>query len=162
MKTLIVAKGLDGAIGKHNKLLWKLKDDMKHFVKMTYGQNVVMGSKTFESIGKSLAGRHNYVITSKRKGSYIIDDNTTLTFLTFEEFVDTVEDYIVIGGGKIYELFLPKVDKIYLTLVYAHFPEADVFMPDIKPAEWVPHRPEFFSMNENNEYNYAIVTMTRR
>lgn len=164
MKELIVAAGLDGAIGKDNKLLWDLKDDLKHFFKVTKGKNVVMGSKTFDSLPNGpLKGRHNYVITHSTIGTFSYDDNTKLTFLAYDEFLQlNVNDYVVIGGNQIYELFKANVDIIWLTLVFGLFPEADTFIPEINASEWIPHVADFYPANERNEYPFHIVKMTKR
>lgn len=164
MIEMIVAMGLDGAIGKNNGLLWDLKDDMKHFVKVTKGRTVVMGMNTFNSLPKGpLKGRENIVITNQRKESYIHDDNTTVLFVTYETFLELkVRDYVVIGGAQIYELFKANVDKIHLTLVFDVFPEADVYFPSLNINEWVPHEAEFYPADERNQFPFHIVEMTRR
>jgi dihydrofolate reductase len=96
MIEMIVAMGLNREIGKDNKLLWNLEDDMKHFVKTTKGKNVVMGRKTFESLPNGpLKGRHNYVITRGSKHGIIVNENTNVNFLSYEDFLAlNLQDFI--------------------------------------------------------------------
>lgn len=164
MIEMLVATGLDGAIGKDNKLLWNLKDDMKHFVKITKGRTVVMGRKTFESLPNGpLKGRENIVISNSTIGYFRHDDGTTVLFLSYEEFMAlNYDDYVVIGGSQIYELFKANVNTIWVTLVFGIFPEADTHIPTIDPAEWIPHEAEFHPANERNDYPFHIVRMTKR
>ena len=131
MIEMIVAMGLNREIGKDNKLLWNLEDDMKHFVKTTKGKNVVMGRKTFDSLpGGPLKGRHNYVITRGLKHGIIVNQNTSVTYLTYEDFLAlNLQDFIVIGGTEIYKLFIANTDIIHCTLVYDVCDEADTFFP---------------------------------
>jgi dihydrofolate reductase len=163
MKEMIVATGLDGAIGKNNKLLWDLKDDMKHFVEITKGRNVVMGRKTLDSLPNGpLKGRNNIVISNTTIGSFRIDETTGLYFRTYEEFLaENIDDYVVIGGAQIYELFMANIEKIYVTLVFDTFREADTHIPAI-PAEWIPQAVEFYPADERNSHPFHIVEMTRR
>lgn len=131
MIEMIVAMGLNREIGKDNKLLWNLEDDMKHFVKTTKGKNVVMGRKTFESLpGGPLKGRHNYVITTGFKHGIIVNENTKVNFLSYEDFLAlNLKNFIVIGGTEIYELFIANTDIIHCTLVYDVCEKADTYFP---------------------------------
>ena len=163
MKELIIACGLDGAIGKDNELLWNLKDDMKHFVNVTKGKNVVMGRKTFESLPHGpLKGRKNYVLSNTHKMSYY-DNGTYVEFLTYDKFMKKdMADYVVIGGSQVYELLVANVDKMYMTLVFDVCIEADSFIPMIDFSQWQTTNTEFYPANERNENSFHIIEMIKR
>ena len=117
---LIVAIDMKGGIGKDNKLVWSLPEDLKHFREVTDNQIVIMGRKTFESIGKPLKNRINVVLSSKgicvySKEGVVIDNNTISSFDDFMSYLNTCkEEKWVIGGSQIYDLFMPYVNIIYL------------------------------------------------
>jgi len=127
--SIIAAVGLAREIGLNNKLLWQLPDDLKHFQKLTTNHAVVMGQKTYESIGKPLPNRLN-VVLSKDESLEItgcavcnnIDDAVNIA-------ADYSDEIFVIGGGSIYAQFIDRADKLYLTLIDKEF-DADTFFPD--------------------------------
>lgn len=138
--SLIVAQGPKNEIGLNNKLLWHLSDDLKNFKKITTGKAIVMGRKTFDSIGKPLPNRKNIVLTRdenyKREGVDIIHD-PLMAFDLALEFNDSDEsELIVCGGEEIYKLYLPYAQKIYRTLVSDYKGEADAFFPLLDEKEW--------------------------
>lgn len=163
MIEMIMAAGLNGEIGKDNKLLWRLKDDMKHFVNVTKGKNVVMGRKTCESLPNGvLYGRKNYVLSNTISLGYYVNHNTYIEYLTYEQFLKKDIDCVVIGGSQVYELFKDKADIVHLTVVDATFPEADAFAPLIDFTDGYKFRqPTEYLANENNEYPFAIYKLTR-
>lgn len=132
MMNLIVASTLDGVIGAEGKLPWHYPEDLKYFKEVTEGHIVVMGRKTYESIGKPLSNRVNIVLSTKR----IDDHNTFCGYVTnitnpfgvlpISNLAD--KDTFIIGGASIYKLFLPVVDRIYLTLVRENY-EGDTRIP---------------------------------
>lgn len=127
-------------IGKDNKLLWYIPEDFKHFKRVTMGKPVIMGRKTYLSIGKPLPGRTNIVITSKPdeiEGDVIIAATLEegLVKATGIAQQTNVDEIFIIGGGQIYEAALPITDRIYLTVINQDF-EGDTFFPQINPQEW--------------------------
>ena len=136
----IAAMSQNLVIGKDNKLLWHIPDDFRHFKETTMGKPVIMGRKTYESIGKPLPGRTNIVITSKPDqvaGDVItvasIDDAISKAQEIATETM--VDEIFIIGGGQIYEAAMPKTDRIYLTVIHQDF-EGDTLFPKINPMEW--------------------------
>jgi len=137
--SIISAIGKNNEIGKKNGLLWNLPADMKHFRETTSGHTVVMGQKTFKSIGRPLPNRRNIVLSRnenlKIDGAEIIHSEKELTDLS-QKTAAPDEEIFIIGGETIYRLFMDKADKLYITQVEAEFPEADAFFPEIKENEW--------------------------
>lgn len=139
MISIISAIGNNNEIGKGNTLLWNLPVDMKHFRETTSSHTVIMGQKTFESIGRPLPNRKNIVLTLdknyKHEGVEIYNSIESL-----EESLKTSlgfnEEVFVIGGGQIYRIFLEKADRLYITHVNASFPDADAFFPEINELKW--------------------------
>jgi dihydrofolate reductase len=136
MISLIAAIGKNNELGKKNTLLWDLPKDMKYFRDTTRGHTVIMGQKTFESIGKALPNRKNIVITRntlfKNKDveiSYSLED-------TLKLYKNTKEEIFVIGGGEIYKQAIGSASKLYITHVEGIFPDADTFFPEIIPIVW--------------------------
>lgn len=130
MLSIIVAISQNHVIGKDNQLPWHLSEDLKHFKKTTMGHPIIMGRKTFESIGKPLPGRENVVIT--RNANYAPKGVTVLHDLSkLKDWQTSDKEYFIIGGSEIYKLCLPYVNTLYLTKIlkdyegHAHFPEID-------------------------------------
>lgn len=137
--SFIVAQGPKGEIGLDNKLLWHISEDLKMFKKITTGKAIVMGRKTFESIGKALPNRKNIVLT--RDENFHANDVEVIhdPLMAFEialSYDDSDEsELIVIGGAEVFKLYMPYVQKIYLTEVDYKGP-ADAFFPEIDKNEW--------------------------
>lgn len=126
--SIIAAIGKNRELGKNNQLLWKLPEDLKHFKDLTMGYPIIMGQKTFDSIGRALPGRTNIVLSLdniKIDGCVIahsIDEAVEIA-------ADNSDEIFIIGGGSIYKQFIDKSDKLYLTLVDQEF-DADVYFPE--------------------------------
>jgi dihydrofolate reductase len=137
---------------------------MKHFKETTSGHTVIMGQKTFESIGRPLPNRRNIVLTLdknfKTEGVEIVHSLEELDEL-LKKTSTSEEENFVIGGGMIYKLFIEKADKLYITHVDASFPDADTFFPEIIPIVFLETGREEHNKDEKNAYNYAFVTYTR-
>jgi dihydrofolate reductase len=140
--SMVVAHGPKGEIGLGNKLLWHISEDLKNFKKITTGKMIVMGRKTFESIGRPLPNRANVVITRdqnfKPDGVIIIHDPMMAFDLALEAEADLEDsdfEMMVIGGGEIFNFFMPYAQKIYLSEVKYEGP-ADTFFPPIDNKEW--------------------------
>ena len=148
--SMVVAHGPKGEIGLDNKLLWHIPEDLKNFKKITTGKMIVMGRKTFESIGRPLPDRANVVITRdttfKPDGVIVINDPMMAFDLALEAESDLeVDDFemMVIGGGEIFNFFLPYTQKIYLSEVPYEGP-ADAHFPSIDYKEWEVLKEEKF------------------
>ena len=149
--SMVVAQGPKGEIGLGNKLLWHISEDLKNFKKITTGKMIVMGRKTFESIGKPLPNRANVVITRdlnfKPDGVIVINDPMMAFDLALEAEDDLGEEdfeMMVIGGGEIFNFFMPYVQTIYLSEVDYTGP-ADAFFPPIDYKEWEIEKTEKFT-----------------
>ena len=136
---MIVAMGPNREIGLENKLLWHISEDLKNFKKITTGKAVVMGRKTFESIGKPLPNRLNIVLSRdlnlKIAGAEVITDPMSAFELALEYNEGEDSELIVIGGAEIYKIYLPFAQKIYLTEVDFNG-NADAFFPKLEMGEW--------------------------
>jgi dihydrofolate reductase len=157
MISLLVAIGKNNVIGKNGKIPWSLPADMKHFVELTRGKSVIMGRKTFESIGKPLPHRKNIIISS----NFHAEGCTVVSSIEDALKASDSEEVMIIGGASIYEQFLPLSDKMYITFVDYNGP-GDTFFPKIDPAIWKEVYREFNKKDEKNAYDYAFVTFERR
>lgn len=135
MISIIAAVSEDLGIGKDNRLLWNIPEDLKRFKKLTTGRCVIMGKKTWESLPvKPLPGRKNIVITDNPDDRF----NCDYTAFSIEEALEACrgeEEVFVIGGGSIYRQFMPLADRLYITHVHDKVP-ADTFFPEIDPSVW--------------------------
>ena len=159
--SLVVAAATNNAIGKDGKLPWHLPNDMKHFKNITWGMPVVMGRKTFESLGKALPGRKNIVVS--RQPGLKVDGVITVKSIDDAMFVareTDAKEVMVIGGGEIYKTLFEKARRIYLTRVEAE-PEADTFFPSLKPNEWHLVSQQNYEADEKNDYNYSFQVWDR-
>src|SRR5690606_6862956 len=148
MKSIIVAYDKSRGIGAKNDLLWQrdLPADLKHFREITTGHTVIMGRKTFESIGRALPNRQNIVVTSKDLKLPGIECVSSLD----EAYKQAANDQVfVIGGGMIYKLALDTADRIYATEVDAIFDQADVFFPEINSSEWTEVSRQSYQKDDN-------------
>jgi dihydrofolate reductase len=161
--SLIVAAGTNNAIGKDNQLLWHLPKDLQFFKQTTWAMPVVMGRKTFESLGgKPLNGRVNIIITRQEDWSHegVVVVHSLADALFFAKESDYKEVFIA-GGGEIYAQALPKANKIFLTRVDANI-DGDTFFPEIDPSDWalaneVPHAP-----HEKHAFGFSFQTWLRK
>ena len=137
MFSIIVAVGKNNEIGKDNKLLWGLPEDMKNFQKLTNGKTVIMGRKTYESIGRLLPNRLNVVVSSTMEDPNI---KNLVIFRSLEDVYFHYQRYageiFVIGGSPIYEYFKDKCDKLYITDVDDTYEGADSFFPEIDMSNY--------------------------
>jgi dihydrofolate reductase len=155
--SIIVAQSLNHVIGKNNQLPWHLADDLKFFKSMTLGHIVIMGRKTFESMGKILPQRTNVIIT--RSPSYTVDGGIVVHSL--DEAISFAESQhqdmiFVIGGAEIFQQALPLASKLYMTEVQATI-DGDTFFPTLNSAYWKEIKRDFFSANEKNDYDFFII-----
>ncbi len=157
--SLIAAMDRNRLIGKDNALPWRLPADLKHFKAMTLGKPVLMGRKTFESIGRPLPGRENIVIT---RNPGFAADGCKVVFSIEEalEYASHHEEVMVIGGANFYEQLLPRADRLYLTLIDHAF-EGDAWFPQWPSEEWCEVSVEAHDPDENNRYPYRFVILER-
>ena len=156
--SLIVAVAENNAIGRHNKLPWHLPEDLKFFKRTTIGKPVIMGRKTFESLGKPLPGRLNIVLTGDKNlaipdGVLLCDDiNVAIERLQNE----SAEECFIIGGGKVFETTMPLIDQMYITRVHTRIPDADTFFPDIDHTHWKLTWEENHKADAQHQYGYTF------
>lgn len=158
--SLVVAIARNRAIGKDNQLLWHLPNDLKFFKKTTTGHAVIMGRRTFESIGKALPNRRNIIIT--RQEDYQADQIETVPSVGEALALCAGDDEVfVIGGGQIYQHTLPIADRIYLTRVEVEL-EGDAFFPELSKDEWERISIESHLADDRHAYPYASEIWTRK
>lgn len=158
--SFIVAMSENRVIGRDNGLPWKLPADLRHFKRTTMGKSVLMGRRTFESIGRALPGRRNIVV-SATQGFEAPGCETATSIDQALALVAGDAEIMVIGGASFYEQLLPKADRIYLTLVHATL-EGDAWFPPLDPGQWREIRREDHAADERNDYPYSFLVYERR
>src|ERR1700680_2083899 len=158
--SLIVAMAQNGVIGRDNTLPWRLPQDLKRFRAFTLGKPILMGRKTFESIGRPLAGRTNFVLTRDRGWSAA---GVTVVHSVEAALAQAAgsEELVAIGGAEIYRLVLPLARRIYLTHVHADVP-GDTFFPEFDAAQWADVECSAHPADERHAYPVTFVTLERR
>lgn len=160
MVTIIVAIAENNALGKNNQLIWHLPADLKRFKKTTLNHVVIMGRKTFESLGKPLPNRTNILITRdknyKAEGCVVVNSLKEALVTAAKED----ENPFILGGAEIYKQALPFTDKLDVTFVHHQF-HADVFFPEIDIKVWKETSREDLKADEHNKYDYSFVTFER-
>ena len=161
IKAIMVAVSSNGVIGKNNDLVWHLPADLKHFKETTSGHYVIMGRKTYESMGTPLVKRLNVVVT--RNPQYFVEGVVVMPGL--EQAIKFAESQgqemaFILGGGNIYQQAMPLVDRLYITEVHAGF-DGDTFFPKIDPEKWQETQRKDFDADELNQYPYSFVEYRR-
>ena len=158
----VVAAADNNAIGKNNQLLWTLPNDSKFFKNTTWGMPVIMGRKTFESLGKPLTGRTNIVITRQQdwqpEGAFVVHDLKGA--VTVAAKTDAKEAFII-GGGEIYKQTLPLTQRVYLTRVHTTI-DADAYFPEMNFADWELLSQLDFTPDEKHAYAYSFQVWQRK
>ena len=157
--SIIVAVDENWVIGKKNALPWRLSADLKHFRTLTRRHTVIMGRKTYESIGRPLPDRTNIIIS--RNNTLTIPGCTVVK--TTEEALNTVpddEEIFVVGGAEIYSQFLPITQKIYLTQIHHQF-DGDIFFPKLNLSEWTETERQSLEADDKNPYKYSFITLEK-
>lgn len=161
MITIIAAIAKNNALGKNNQLIWHLPSDLIRFKKVTSGHCVLMGRKTFESLGKPLPNRTNIIIT--RNKNY--QQNGCLVVNSLEKAITESKKYdenpFILGGAEIYKQSLKFANKLDITFVHHSF-EADVFFPKIDTSIWIETSREDFKKDEKNKYDFSFVTYSKK
>jgi dihydrofolate reductase len=162
---IMVAAAENGVIGRNNALPWHLPADLQHFKRTTMGKPIIMGRKTFESIGRPLPGRANIVVSRSTEfcpeGVRVAASlEQALALAEDIALVDGVEEVVVIGGEEIYRLALPAAQRLYVTEVHAEV-EGDAWLPEIDWGRWREVSRERHSAEPPNPYDYSFVRYDR-
>ena len=162
---LIVAFADQNVIGGDNKLLWHLPADLQYFKNTTMGKPIVMGRKTYDSIGRPLPGRPNVVISRNQQWqaeNVTVVNNVASAIDAAKELalLGDVEEVMVIGGAQIYKETLPIAQRIYLTRVHAQF-EGDAVFPDFNKDEWNEVKRTDHQADSVNPYDFSFITLER-
>ena len=161
-KNIIVAISDNNAIGRNNELLWHISADLKFFKRQTLGWPVIMGRKTFESIGRALPGRANIVISRNFNTGEEVEVVGSLKEAFAIAESTNLEKCFVMGGGQIYAQALEHADRLVVTHVHTVIDDADTFFPQIDPSVWnVVNRSELFT-DEETGYTYEFVEYEKR
>jgi dihydrofolate reductase len=158
--SMIVAMAANRVIGADNKIPWRLPRDQQRFKTITMGKPIVMGRKTYDSIGRPLPGRHNIVVTQnpayQAEGCTVVHSPEAALAAAGE-----VAEVVIIGGAYLYETFLPLSGRIYLTILDESFP-GDVFFPELNGAEWQTTLAEVHEPDEKNAHRYQFLILDRQ
>lgn len=157
--SIVVAMAANRVIGRDNQLPWHLPADLKHFKQTTMGKPILMGRKTWESIGRPLPGRTNIVIT--RDENY--DAPGCVVVHSIEAAMQAVEEQdevMIIGGAEFYRQVLPRTDRIYLTRINEDF-EGDTLFPELISSEWQEAGRVDCDADDNNPHSYSFITLDR-
>ena len=159
MISLIVAVSANGVIGRGDELPWHLSDDLKRFKQLTLGKPIVMGRKTFESIGRALPGRQNIVLT--RQSEFAADDCDVVSSIDAAIAASgDAGEIVVIGGSEIYKLFLPLAERIYMTRVHIEV-DGEVRFPELDDELWQEFERENHDADDLNEYEFTTSVLER-
>lgn len=160
--SILVAVAKNGVIGKDNQLIWRLSEDLKNFKKLTLGHSIIMGRKTFDSIGKPLPGRTSIVI-SRNKDLVIPGCEVAGSLIKAIEKAAENEgndEVFVIGGGEVFKQAHEVADKIYLTMIDAE-PEGDAFFDSSPYNNWEEISRKVFKADDKNQYDFEIIELQK-
>lgn len=163
--SLICAMDENLVIGRNNSLPWHLPEDLKYFKKTTMGNSIIMGRKTYESIGKPLRGRTNIIVSRNR--DYEVENARVVNSLSEAielaeniAFIDGSLEAFVIGGAELFEEALTLVNRLHLTMVHAEV-DGDTWFPDFEVSDFNEVSREYFEADEDNPYDYSICVLER-
>ncbi|MDX1508215.1 MAG: type 3 dihydrofolate reductase [Woeseiaceae bacterium] len=157
--SLIVAASANGVIGARGELPWHLPDDFAHFKAVTMGKSIVMGRKTWESIGRALPGRSNIVVT--RQAGYEAQGAVVVDSIDRALAVEEADEIMIIGGGQLYAELLPRADRVYLTHVDTEL-DGDTFFPPLDDRDWELVSAEPHAADDRHAYAFEIRQYDRR
>ena len=162
MLSIIVAKAKNNVIGKNNELIWHLPKDLKRFKELTTGHVIIMGRKTFESLGRVLPNRKHIVFTNNPDFK-VENENVEIvnSMLQIQQYIEDKNENFVIGGAMIYNLLMPYVTKLYVTQIDKEF-EGDAFFPRIDEEKWKEVERIPGIKDENNTLDYEFITYERK
>lgn len=158
--SMIVALDRKGVIGVDGDLPWQLPDDLRYFKRVTLGKPIIMGRKTFASIGRPLPKRHNIVLTRDLDFSA---ENVTITHSPRAALIaaGNAEEIMIIGGAEIYRLYLPSADRLYLTYIAGDV-DGTIYFPKFDTAEWCEVAREVHDADDKHAYAFTWVTLERK
>ncbi len=156
---LVVAVADNDVIGRGNRLPWRLPADLRHFKSLTLGKHVLMGRRTYESIGRALPGRVNLVLS--RSSAFAPGDCSVVRSVAEARSVAGTAVVMVIGGAEIYRECLGAASTIHLTQVHAHIADGDTFFPGWRDVSWRETWRERYAADGANGYDYSFVTLQR-
>ncbi len=162
MLSIIVAIANENVIGKDNKLIWHIPEDLKRFKEITSGHKIIMGRKTFESLGRILPNRKHIILCNdmemnlNNESVEVLDDISKL-----DKYINSDEECFVIGGATIYKLLMPYANKMYITKINQSF-DGDVYFPEIKEEVWKEISREKGLKNAENPFDYEYITYVRK
>ena len=168
MLSLIVAVAQNNAIGRNNELLWHISEDLKYFKSTTTGHPVIMGRKTYESIGRPLPGRRNIVLTRGEMEIPPVKKPQTTSMEVVHSLEQVYEiasgegEFFVMGGGMLYNETFGKADYLYLTKIYAVAEDADTFFPEVRESEWDVVRESELMHDEENDIDFKFIVYKRK
>ena len=162
MLSIIVAKASNNIIGKNNSLIWHLPEDLKRFKELTTGHTIIMGRRTFESLGRVLPNRKHVILCNDMKMD-IEDENIEILedISMLDKYINSEEEHFIIGGATIYRLLMPYANKMYITEIDKDF-EGDVSFPEINQEEWNIVEVQKGLKDEKNPFDYNYVTYVRK
>lgn len=159
MIALVFAQSENGVIGRNNDLPWHLPEDLKHFKRLTTGHTIVMGRRTYESIGRALPNRRSIILTTRRDftadGCEVAPSWDAAKLLTAGD-----EQVFVIGGAAVYRVALPDADRIYRTLIHADI-EGDVTLENLDMSDWTVASEERHAADERHAWDYSFQELER-
>lgn len=163
--SMIVAVGANGAIGKDNKMLWHIPEDFKYFKEKTMGKPMIMGRKTFDSIGRPLPGRLTIVITRDENWAYdgvkvVHDLETALKLAREEAMAKHLDEIMVVGGSQIYQQAMDRTDRIYYTEVHREY-DCDARFPEVDKTVWQEVSREDYCGDGADKPDYSFVVFDR-
>lgn len=158
--SLIAAMSKERAIGANNQMLWHLPKELGHFKRTTLNKTVLMGRKTYESLGKPLPNRRNVILT-REQGLHIEGCEIVHSVEEALQKYGEDEELMITGGGEIYKLFMPIADRLYLTKVDVNIANADAYFPEFDEAEYQLTSSEFVEKDEKNKYSFTICIYDR-
>ena len=159
MISLIAAMDKNNVIGYNNDMPWSLPNDLKHFKELTSHSTIIMGRKTYESIGRPLPNRKNIILS--RSGYETNDDVEVISSIDEIKKLAKQEEVFVIGGGTIYEQVIPFADRLYITRIDAEL-KGDTYFPQFSETEWQVIDEKDGVQNEKNKYNHKFYTYSRK
>ncbi|HEX3914999.1 MAG TPA: dihydrofolate reductase [Steroidobacteraceae bacterium] len=157
---LVVAVSENDVIGRANQLPWRLPADLRHFKNLTMGHHILMGRKTYESIGRALSGRTNWVL-SRSADFAPVDCKVVRTPEEAEAAAGAQSPLMVVGGAELYRLCLPRARRMHLTLVHAQIEDGDTFFADWRRPEWSETSRERHAADDKNAHAYSFLTLER-
>lgn len=164
--SMIVAAARNGVIGRDNALPWRLPDDLRYFRRVTMGKPVIMGRRTFESIGRPLPGRDNIVVSRnpqfRAAGTHVVHDLDQAYALARDAaYASGAEEVMLLGGAQLYAAALPQIQRIYLTQVHADI-SGDAFLPALNGDIWHEMSRQDHAAGNRNEFPFSFIVLERQ